>query len=66
MKVWLPLEKDGREVKGIKTVRQLLSHFSFTEEEVLVVDKGDSKLLTSEERLEEEMEVGVIKVLSGG
>ncbi len=66
MKVWLPLEKEGKEVKGVKTAGQLLSHFSFKEGEVLVVDKTGSRLLTSDERLEEEMKIGIIRVLSGG
>lgn len=66
MRVLLPLEKEHSEVSGIKTVRQLLSHFSFKEEEVLVVNKKDSKLLTSDDRLEDEMEIGIIRVVSGG
>jgi sulfur carrier protein ThiS len=66
MKVWLPFENEVREVAGVKTVRQLLNHFSFKEEEVVALDKKKARLITSDERLEEEMEIRIIRVLSGG
>ena len=66
MKVLLPSQKREIEVKKIKTVRQLLAHFSFNEEEVLVMNKKTSELLTHDERLREDMNVGIIRVLSGG
>jgi len=66
MKVWLPFENEGREVAGVQTVRQLLDHFSFKEEEVVALDKKEARLITSDERLGEEMEIRIIRVLSGG
>lgn len=66
MKVWLPFENEVREVEGIKTVRQLLNHFSFKEEEVVALDNKKARLITPDERLEEEMEVRIIRVLAGG
>ena len=65
MKVWLPFENEGREVAGVQTVRQLLDHFSF-KEEVVALDKKEARLITSDERLGEEMEIRIIRVLSGG
>lgn len=66
MKVWLALEKQEREVGGVKTVRQLLNHFSYKEEEVLVINKKESRLLTLDEKLEKEMDLRIIRVVSGG
>lgn len=66
MKVWLPFGNEVSEVEGIKTVRQLLNYFSFKEEEVVALDKKKARLITPDERLEEEMEVRIIRVLAGG
>jgi len=66
MKVLLPLENMAIEVKGIKTVGHLLNQFSLKEEEVLVINTRESRLITHDENLEEEMEIKIVKVISGG
>ncbi|MFO7153232.1 MAG: MoaD/ThiS family protein [Bacillota bacterium] len=52
------------EVKGIKTVKQLAEELNFSLESSLVL--RDGKMLTPDEKLNEEDTVEVISAISGG